>query len=99
MREHDLRRDTFETRQHKFFAFAHFSFTEDAMTTLSFPYCPAEQRQGVRKKIRVAGKLQLLLQAANHAVFGRSQIGLKLRLARNLWRWGVVSQFVLSSRP
>jgi hypothetical protein len=42
-REHDLWRDAFEPRQHQFLARARFGFTKNAMTALSFPYCPAEQ--------------------------------------------------------
>jgi hypothetical protein len=59
-REREFGGNAFESRQHEFLPLARFSFAENAMTALSFPYSPAEQRQGVGKKIRVAVKLQLL---------------------------------------
>jgi hypothetical protein len=59
-RERQFGGNAFEPRKHKFFAPARFSFTENAMTALSFSYRPTEQRQSVGKKIRIAVKLQLL---------------------------------------
>src|SRR5208282_1530923 len=76
--ECEFRGDALQARKHQFLPLTRFSFTKNAMTALSFPYCPAVQRHSIRKKIRVASKLQLLLQTANHAVLSRSQISLKL---------------------
>jgi hypothetical protein len=59
-RKREFGGNAFEPREHEFFPLARFSFTENAMTALSFSYRPAEQRQGVGKKIRIAVKLQLL---------------------------------------
>jgi hypothetical protein len=74
----ELRGNTFEAWKHEFPSLARFTLAENAMAALSLPHSPAEQDDRVGKKIRVAAKLQLLLQTANHAVLGRSQISLKL---------------------
>jgi len=56
-----------------------FSFTKNAMTALSFPHGPAEQRQGVGKKSYCCEAATLLL-TTDHPILGGSQISLKLDL-------------------